>query len=187
MAELRRTTGERPTPQGPIITRGYEVVEDGEPRPPARLAPEAFDEIAVVDVQPASPEERQAMAFPAFGVDRTVTLRTVEVADGRQVEVLDADGQRRAGRIVPETAAATAELLAQRPDLATWVVREELGETGRTGLAVAISRPELQPQPLARPAQTGATGGLRALLADRRVWVAVGLAVVVAIAVLVTG
>lgn len=191
MAELRRTSRDRVGADGqPVVARGYDVLDDGQPREPARLRPHDFDEIAVVDVEPATAEERQALAFPAFALDRDVTLYPVDREGATAVEVRDARGERRAGWVAGADAGAVAALLEGDADLTTWVCWEDQHDiAGRVGLKVALSRPHLRPQPLGPPSRSaGAPGSARgaAVLRDQRVWVAVGLALVVLVVLLVT-
>lgn len=189
MAELRRTSVDQVGPDGqPVVGRGYDVLDEGRSRGDSQLRPDAFEDVAMVRVEPRTPEERQALAFPHFGLDRDVTLRVVDDDGETSVEVLDADGERRAGWIRGEEADALARLLVDEPDLDTWVCWEEQHDTsGRVGLAVALSRPGIRPQPLGPPSRQGGAGaGGGSLLADQRVWLAVGLAVILLFVVVVT-
>lgn len=180
----------------PLIGRGYQLLaDDGSVvarealRPTAGEPGEAGDrgaagagergaaaDLLVARVEPGSVEQRQALAFPNFGVDRPVTLRPGE--DG--VAVLDSGGRRQAGWIAADDAPAVADRLARDQDVATWVCWEWLAEPGRTGIEVALSRPGLAPRPLGPP-PAGAAASARAT-ADRRVWLAAA-AVLVLIAV----
>jgi hypothetical protein len=179
MVELRRATREVPGAGGAVLLgRGYDVrVADGLVRPGTRLEPDAFPGIALAEVTAATADERQALRTAAFGVGRTLTLRR----EGGGLAVLAADGQVRAGWVDEAVADAVATLLAHDPRLEAWVCWEWLQADGRVGLQVALSRPELAPQRLAPPPARGLSG--RALLGDRRVWLALGALVVIAVVV----
>lgn len=197
MPRLRMTSDEaRGAGGGLRIGRGYQLVgDDGSVVARDALRPSAADEagddpaggpgtdLAVARVRTSTPEQQQALTFPAFGVDRLVTLRATDEG----VAVLDADGARQAGWIADEDAAAVTARLgdAARPP-ATWVCWEWLSEAGRAGIEVALSSPELVPGPLgAPPAGRGGSAGAGAVAAvarDRRVWAALaGVLVLVAV------
>ncbi len=177
MVTLRLTKREAAGPDGqPVIGRGYEVRdEQAQPLPRQALAPERFDAIAVVEVAPSSPEERQALRTPGFALDRPVQL--TPQAEG--LAVRDAAGERVAGWVPEPHAAATARLLEERGDeVETWVCWEWLREDGRSGADVAISLPEAKPQRLGPPQPSQRSG----VVGDRRVWL--GLTAVVVLVAL---
>lgn len=173
MVSLARATRDAVGPDGSAsIGRGYDVRDDGgAPIERDRLHPAAFTEIAVIEAVPSSPEERQVVKDPAFGLDRPVTLRPE--ADGT-VAVLDKAGRLQAATLGGETASATAALLEREPDVATWVCWEWLREDGRNAFDLAVSRPELAPRRLPPLAQSTAGGGAP----DRRLWLGVAAVVV---------
>ncbi len=173
MVSLRLTTREAVAPDGqPVIGRGYEARDaQGQPLSREALTPERFEQLAIVEVAPASPEERQALRTPGFALDRPVTLASEQGG----VAVRDAQGEQRAGWVPAAHAEAVAALLAARgEEVVTWVCWEWLRDDGRTGADVAISLPQARPQRLGPPAPRQ-----RSRLADRRAWLGLAAALVV--------
>lgn len=165
----------------PAIGRGYEFVDDdGEPVPSDRLAPGVGRDVAVVDVRPATVDDRRAVADPAFRIDHDVVL----AREDDDLVVRSADGRLRAGHVPDDQAAAAVSMLDERPDLVAWVAWEWLREDGRAGLRVAISEPGLRPQPLAGPSAPE-PAGTRSLPARPLLWVALAITVVVAVVIAV--
>ncbi len=179
--EVRRQRKDSTAPDGgPLVGRGYQAHDDdGNPLDAGALHPDAFAGMAVVGVEPRTAEQRQALATAAFGLGRPVRLDV----DAAAVRVLDEDGAACAGAVDDDLREPTVRLLEREPDLATWVSWEWLGEAGRSAITVALSRPELAPQRLEPPPQPS---GARALVRDRRVWLALAAVVVLLVVAFVS-